>query len=742
MELDWERERGTTNTAAALAGALLGALLGVDCFLAVEHFIGFPSALCGAAISFWAVKGGELLSGRKSRRGALSALPFILIFGFLANHFCLAMDAAPVDPAGIWAAFTGIEAVFASSGAVRYWFQLSGLLDTALIVWAILFFMARQDEIVSDLARQPTRTAPEPPPADMEFFLPHEPWIRPVRVRIRLRQCVCLGLTFLFGWLGTLIGHEQICAYAMGGMALSVLFLRSGRMRSGRIMNASSILYVRSEGKLWEVNLNGIRDPELHISLSRLTRMWDRLSSSRQKLFRATAAEAIKNREVGTAFMVQSSVERESNWEWVVRDLATGSRWTIPKVYPNFTPGTGAERVKGPVPLIWPEMIGVLVATVMFTLVGAGVGLEKQAEQNAVVSSPPPVESAQPTPEPPSDPPSTTAPEQTTTARVPDEIGYYYLNGLNLQTDNEFEASTSHFVDTESGVEYRIALRYGVGEEAIRAALEDTQEGETRYLRPDSSDLLWRMGDNSVVYQYNIRSTHLPDGQTLHTGAALSERGTLLVIEAAHGEEAEGEAVRSNMLYMLENLRFTGPAINGENYQEQHRPAVSMGFTYCGQAFLRAPYDLFGYDAFIDTFLPCGGKLNYYDDGLSVMTTVHGLRVSAAIVHNEGTAMDALEEIYQDLKAAGRQYDEQNMFEEAYSEEANTACRTTVYYDGGRTRATVMYTIGKWDGYYLFKEMTCLPEEIDSDYQATFMEMEVSSGISVPYMETLGRFSG
>lgn len=740
MELDWEQERNTTHTTSTIFGAFLGAVLGANCFLAVEHFIGLPAVLCGSVIGFWSVKGGELLSGRKSKMGVLTALPFILIFGFLSNHFCLAMDTAPGDPSAIWKAFTGIEAIFASSGAIRYWVQLSGLIDAALVAWAILFFLARQDEIISNMAGQPCCAAPEPPPTDMEFFLPYEPWIRPVRVRVRVRQSVCLSLMFLCGWIGTLAGHEQVWIHAMGGAALSVLFAGSGRSRSGRIMDASSIVYVRSEGKLWSVYLNGIRDPELHIPLSKLTRMWDRLSSSRQKLFRATVAKAIKSREVGTSFLVKTSVERESSWGWTVHDFSTGSRWYIPKVYPNFTPSAEAKRAKGPVPFIWPEMIGLLVVTVIFTLVGAGVGYEKQTAQDAVILSPPPVESAQLLPVP-SIPPSTLDPEPITTARVPKEIGYYYLNGLNLQTDNEFEPSTSDFLDKKNGLEYSIALQYGVGEEAIHAALENGQAEEVRYLRPDSSELLWRMGDNSVVYQYNICTAYLPGGQIQHTGAALSERGTLLVIEAAHGYEVKEEAVRGDLLYMLENLRFTGPAITGDSYQEQLRPAVNMGFNYCGQAFLRVPHDLFGYDAFIDTFLPCGGKLNYYDDGLSVMTSVHGLRVSAAVVANKGTAMDTLDEIYQDLKAAGRQYDEQNLFEEAYSEEANTACRVTVYYDGGRTRVTVMYTIGKWEGYYLFKEMTCLPEEIDSEYQSVFKEMEASSGISVPQMETLGRFS-
>ena len=55
------------------------------------------------------------------------------------------------------------------------------------------------------------------------------------------------------------------------------------------------------------------------------------------------------------------------------------------------------------------------------------------------------------------------------------------------------------------------------------------------------------------------------------------------------------------------------------------------------------------------------------------------LRVSAAVVANEGTALDVVREIYEDLKAAGRQYDEGNFLEDAYNEEGNNACRVAVY---------------------------------------------------------------
>lgn len=728
MELDWERE-GRPSHAAAVAGAFLGGALGADCFLAVGELTGLPAFLCGAALAFWAVTGGELLAGRRSRAGALLALPFILLWSLLANHLGFALAAAPGDPGAVWAAFASLEA----ARDLRYWLQLSGLAGTALAVWVMLFLRARREERLADEAAQPCRSVPESTPTDMEFFLPSQQWIRPIHVWMQTVRCICLALVLLCGWISAMVGHGEFWTSVFWGVLVGFMFLHigQGRGRSGRICEAGSVLFVRTGDELWRVDMKSVRDPELNVPLAKLARIWDRLPVSRQKLFRSAVAKAVKER-IGISRTKSPDLEHESRWEWRIADLH-GGRWVIPKVYPNFAPVPGVERTKGPLPLAWNEVI--CIPAVMLVCAAAGCYLGIEAEQRAadVPTPPPQVETVLPDPvhSSPADP------GPVTTARVPQEIGYYYLNGLTLQTDNAFSATTNELLDQKTGVEYQLSLRYGVGEAAARAVLGE--EGE--FLRPDSGELLWRMGENSVVYQYNLRTLTQPEGQTLHTGAALSERGTMLIVEASHGGDVDKETVRGDLLYMLENLQFTGPAITGENYQEQLRPAVNMGFNYCGQAFLKAPPRLFGYDAFIDTFLPCGGALNYYDDGLSVMTSVHGLRVSAAIVSCDGTAKDALDGIYQDLKAAGRRYDEQNLYEDAYSEEDNTACIATVYYDGGRTRATVMYAIGKWEGYYLFKEMTCLPEEIDSEYPAVFKEMEASSGISVPHMETMGRFS-
>ena len=67
MELEWEQGQQPARTAAALAGAFLGGALGADCFLAAAHLAGgIPASLCGTAIAFWTVRGGDLFAGRVS----------------------------------------------------------------------------------------------------------------------------------------------------------------------------------------------------------------------------------------------------------------------------------------------------------------------------------------------------------------------------------------------------------------------------------------------------------------------------------------------------------------------------------------------------------------------------------------------------------------------------------------------------------------------------------------------------
>ena len=730
MELEWEQGRQPAHTAAALAGAFLGAALGADCFLAADHLIGgIPAVLCGAAIGFWAVKGGGLLAGKNNQFVTLLALIPALLWGVLVNHLSFALNTAPADPAGVWEAF--ISPLFISDG-VNYWFQLAKLLAVVLGAWTPQFREAKKEQEFLEQASRPCKPPQETPPADMEIYLPKYAWIRPWLLQRRITQGLWLAVLFLLVWLPDLLGHERIWFRTLCGMGVSFLVIASLPGPSGHILAARKVMYARKDGQLWLIAMQRIHDTTLHVRFPKLAQIWDQLPQTQRTRFKASIASLLSKENNIAVKINRPMLEYQNKWRWVISN-DVGRKAYIPKVYPQFSPVPGdTEQLKEAVPVWWRNPLMTLVITVFCLTVGIHIGLEEERQAALLPPEPPSVESVVPDPED-----STPV----TKAIAPEVIGDYYLNGLILRTDDAFQASTTQLEDQENGLTYQISLQYGVGEEAAQISLGKTQGENVRCLRPDSEEFLWGMGDNGVTYRYNLRTVQLPHNQTAHTGAALSERGTLIIIECVHDDDAEEELARGTLLDMLENLQFTGPAITEENYQEQLRPAVNMGFNYCGQAFFKAPEGMFEYDVFLDTFMPCGGKMNYYDGGISMMTKAHGLRVSAAIVPSEGTAMDVVEQAYQDLKTAGRQYDEQTLFQDAYNEEGNNACRLTVYYDGGRTRVTVLVAIEEREGCYLFKEMTCLPEEVDSEYQAVFKEMEATCGIEVSVMEDLGRHS-
>ena len=724
MELEWEQSRTSTRFSLAVPGSVLGAALGADCLLAMSRFGDIPTVLCGAVIALFAVRGGALTAGRGGRSRTLLALPWVLLFDCLSHHLCFALESAPGDPAGVWRVFLSLESLPA-----WYWVRLAALAAVSLAVWAVLFHRAGRERLMLMRALQPVRAKQDPAPATMELFLPEPRWIRSHLLVRKFSQGLWLAVLFLCLWLDRLTGQEALWSRAAVGMGFSLLLIASLQGPSGRLCAGANWLYVRWEGRLWRVPMNRVIDPELRVPLSRLAQVWEMLPQPRRVAFRATVAAVIAEGKLEDCRIEKPQLIRQSPWEWVVSD-SQGVQHIIPKVYPGFTPVPGeAERVQAA-----PAIRGINpAATVLITAVCLAAGMLMGIQEERRPEAPPPP----PSTEEPAEP-EETAPA-VTEAIVPEVIGDYILNGLTLRTDDTFRATTNEFWDQEHDVYYQIELHFGVDEDAARITLEKAGGEDARWLRPEGDGALWRLGENGVAYQYKLRTARLPDGEFSHTGVALSERGTMLILSCVHEEEIEEETARGTLLYMLENLQFTGPAITEENYQEQLRPAVSLGFNYCGQAFFKAPEGMFPYSAYLDTFMPCGGKVNYYDDGISMMTKAHGLRVSAAVVANEGTALDVVREIYEDLKAAGRQYDEGNFLEDAYNEEGNNACRVAVYYDGGRTRVTALVAMEKWDGYYLFKELTCLPEEMDGEYKAVFKEMETVCGIEVSIMEDLGR---
>ena len=56
----------------------------------------------------------------------------------------------------------------------------------------------------------------------------------------------------------------------------------------------------------------------------------------------------------------------------------------------------------------------------------------------------------------------------------------------------------------------------------------------------------------------------------------------------------------------------------------------------------------------------------------------------------------------------------------------------------GRKRYAVLYAESKWEGYYLFREITALPEQLDGEYLPLLKELEGVFGLTMPALERLG----
>ena len=181
-------------------------------------------------------------------------------------------------------------------------------------------------------------------------------------------------------------------------------------------------------------------------------------------------------------------------------------------------------------------------------------------------------------------------------------------------------------------------------------------------------------------------------------------------------------------MYTLESVRFEGPVVTEENYQFQIHVSEVRNCTYMAAAYLKT--DLFGHDAFVDVYVPYSDSPIYSSDGRAIRTEAHGLRVYATIVPGKN-AKEVIDARYQELARAGAR----EGGDETYWEDLDAACKLAVWEDG---RKAVLYADSKWEGWYLLREITGLPELVDREYSAALKELEGIIGLTMPALEQLG----
>ena len=433
----------------------------------------------------------------------------------------------------------------------------------------------------------------------------------------------------------------------------------------------------------------------------------------------------------GLILLKNLQVERETRWSWKVSyeaEFGSRKKLTIGKGYPNFAPARGLERPQGPAPCRWSFVVVSLVLTAALTAPGCAVLLRPQA------AVPGPVQESAPEPEP------TEAPVQIP-ARVPETFTEYEMSEVYFRVDAEFQVGRRTFLDGGTGTFYRVYNQYGVdGHDAWDTLNQRLSEYHTSPLFDRfeavylAEDPLLPLGQSS---RYNILSVYLTDGRVFHTAVALSDDGTLFTMEASHDSARQSvEDVLANLMYTLESVRFEGPAVTEENYQSQIHVSEIRDCEFMAAAYIRT--DIFGHDAFVDVYVPYSEQPIYSGDGRAVRSEAHGLRAYVTILSGEN-AKAVIDAQYQALAVSGRVYEEEGADDELYWEDSDVACKLTAYEENGQRRYAVLYADPKWEGYYLFREFTGLPELVDEDYPAALAELERLCGLTMPALEALGK---
>lgn len=772
MELDWEQEEPRDNVIAGTVGAFLGSLIGVACIVLVNQ-LGYVSAICGVVMAVCSIKGYTMLGGGFSKKGAVISGLLVLVMTYIANKLCFAIAVMEAfsDMGGIdfFTAYRSVNALLQDGELKRSYLGSLALL--------YLFTLLGGVPVIISAFRDPAghAAAPEAAPAQeeaqsrlrAEFYSLQKNWMRPLRLSVGIPVMTMMAAVIV-GWLGAAsLWQINVSNPAVMGGFLSIILLFFLTLPTIMLCNSYHILYVRAGGKLWQVDLQKFCSMQ----------NWDKLNPSRQAAIKREILQDIQltlegkglrlddlmHEAFGDAWPQQRPdaqasqgkgkttltfggtrgrwgavtmledlrVERETDWSWKVSyETESGRRkkLVIGKGYPGLCPAPGLEPPHGPVPCRWTAIPAALLLTAAMVAGGWAIGFYLDSREPVRRPEPEAQTDVQPEPEAARVP-----------SRVPESIVEYELSEVWFQVDGDFQYGRRTFLDEETGTFYRVCVQYGVdGSDAWDTLSQYISEYRISPLY-DRFDAVYLDADPltplTETSRYNIVSVYLTDGWVMHTAAVLSDDGTLFTMEAGHDLAAQSaEDVMANLMFTLESVRFAGPAVTEENYQSQIHISEVRDCTYTAAAYIRT--DLFGHDAFVDVYVPYSESPVYSSGGREIQSETHGLRVYASILPGEN-AKDVIDAQQQTLAAAGRVYAE-GIDDELYREDLDIACRLTVYEEDGQTRYAVLYADSKWDGYYLFREITGLPELVDEEYPAALAELEDIIGLTIPTLENLG----
>lgn len=182
-----------------------------------------------------------------------------------------------------------------------------------------------------------------------------------------------------------------------------------------------------------------------------------------------------------------------------------------------------------------------------------------------------------------------------------------------------------------------------------------------------------------------------------------------------------------------------GQELTDENYQSFFMPAQDLGYRYIGRAYCKAPEGMFENGSFLDAYLPFGDNLTYSEDGQSLWSSAHGMMVLQSTAYTEGNAQTVVDQAYQEFADSGVEFIDGEIGETRYDNSYDIAFKPIAYYeetaDGKQPRIAVLYADFKQENYYLYAQITYIPEQFDEQYPDMLEELCDAFGLSLPQYE-------
>ena len=155
-----------------------------------------------------------------------------------------------------------------------------------------------------------------------------------------------------------------------------------------------------------------------------------------------------------------------------------------------------------------------------------------------------------------------------------------------------------------------------------------------------------------------------------------------------------------------------------------------MGYEHVGIAFIVSPY---GGSQYMRIPLPYGGEVEYGEDGTSVRSQAHGLRIFAEAFYSPEGPQPIVDRAYEEIVESGLELYDEGVFETRYDGEVDMASKQISFWEGENARISFLVAQPlRREGYYRYMEVTYIPEEMDDVYGEMIAELRKACDLELP----------